>query len=120
MSVLVTGAAGNVGYITAMVFAEAGLEVIAHDRVKCEQGLKESLARKSPNSVSWIQGDLNDWPHLLEVVTKYGVDGVIHSAAFSNPVLCHPVPVSATKVNVLSTQYLLELARYGINRPKGT
>jgi NAD(P)-dependent dehydrogenase (short-subunit alcohol dehydrogenase family) len=36
MNVLVTGAVGNVGYITAIVCAEAGLEVVAHDRLKCE------------------------------------------------------------------------------------
>jgi len=110
MSVLVTGAAGNIGYITAIVCAEAGLEVVAHDRVRLEHSPEDSLARKAAHLVNWVQGDLNDWAHLLEIANKYTVQGVIHSAAFSNPVLCHPVPISATKANVLTTQYLLELA----------
>ena len=42
MNVLVTGAVGNVGYITATVCAEAGLEVVAHDRLKCEPSLADA------------------------------------------------------------------------------
>ena len=107
MSVLVTGAVGNVGYITAMVCAEAGLEVVAHDRLKCEPNLAEAI----DPTVNWVEGDLNDWAHLLEIAEKYGIEGVIHSAALANVVFCRPVPMSATKVNVIATQNLLELAR---------
>jgi nucleoside-diphosphate-sugar epimerase len=107
MNVLVTGAVGNVGYITAIGCAEAGLEVVAHDRLKCEPSLADAAGAK----VNWVQGDLNDWAHLLEITKKYKIEGVIHSAALSNVVLCRPVPLSATRVNVLATQYILELAR---------
>ena len=67
MNVLVTGAAGNVGYITAIVCAEAGLRVVAHDRLKCEPSLADAAGEK----VNWVQGDLNDWAHLLEITKKY-------------------------------------------------
>ncbi len=107
MNVLVTGAAGNVGSITARVCAEAGLQVVAHDRGNCDINIAQLLG----DTVEWVTGDLNDWAHLMEISEKYHIEGVIHSAALSNAVLCHPAPLSAVKVNVSATQNLLELAR---------
>ena len=107
MSVLITGAAGNVGCITARVCAEAGLQVVAHDRVNRDINIAQMLG----DTVEWVMGDLNDWAHLMEISEKYHIEGAIHTAALSNAVLCRPVPLSAMRVNVLATQNLLELAR---------
>jgi len=107
MSVLVTGAGGNVGSMTAKVCAEAGLKVIVHDRVNYQKNIAELLG----DNVERVTGDLDDWAHLLEITKKYKIEGVIHSAALSNVPLCRPVPLSATRVNVMTTQNLLELAR---------
>jgi len=107
MSVLVTGAAGIVGYNIVVKCVEAGLEVVAYDKNKCKPNLVNSVKGK----VNWVQGDLNDWAHLLETTMEYKVEGVIHSAALPNVSSCRPVPLSATRVNVLATQNLLELAR---------
>ena len=108
MSVLVTGAAGIVGYNTVIQCVEAGIDVVAYDRLECTLNPVETGSVK----VDWVRGDLNDWAHLLETAKKYNVEGVIHSAALPNVSSCRPVPLSATRTNVLATQNLLELARH--------
>jgi nucleoside-diphosphate-sugar epimerase len=56
MSVLVTGAAGNVGYITAAVCEDAGLEVVAHDRKKCDpNSFIHETDPPSPNNVKALK-----------------------------------------------------------------
>lgn len=108
LSVLVSGAAGIVGYNAVIQCAEAGIEVVAYDKLKCKSKPIETDGGK----VNWVQGDLLDWAHLLETAKKYNVEGVIHSAALPNVSSCRSMPLSATKVNVLATQNLLELARH--------
>lgn len=107
MSVLVTGAMGHVGYATALACAEAGLEVVAHYHSTFDR----KLAQAAGPGVTWVKGDVTDLAHLLEIAERHGVEGVIHSAALPNDTVCRPVPVHAMRVNVLSTQYLLEAAR---------
>ena len=107
MNVLVTGAAGIVGYTTAILCLKNGLKVFAHDRVKCRSDLMD----KNGKSLNWIQGDLNDLAHLVETVNKNKIEGIIHSAALPNVTSCRPVPMSATQVNVIATQNILEIAR---------
>ncbi len=107
MSVLVTGAMGHVGYMTALACAEAGLEVVGHYHASYDP----DLARAAAPRVTWVKGDVTDFPHLLELADRHRIEGVIHSAALPNNDLCRPVPVYAGRVNVWSTQALLELAR---------
>jgi nucleoside-diphosphate-sugar epimerase len=107
MSVLVTGAMGHVGYITALACADAGLDVVAHYHSTFHPRLAAAAGRR----VTWVKGDIVDLAHLMEIAERHGVEGVIHSAALPNNDVCRPVPVRAMQVNTLSTQYLLELAR---------
>lgn len=107
MNVLVTGASGIVGYTAAVTCFKKGLKVFAHDRVKCRPSLMDGNGKK----LTWIYGDLNDWAHLVETIKKNKIEGVIHSAALPNVTSCRPVPVSATQVNVVATQNILEIAR---------
>ncbi len=82
MSVLITGAVGNVGCIVANICAQFGLKVIAHDRVRFEKNILELIGEK----VEFVTGDFNDWAHLNEISKKYKIEGVINSAALSNVV----------------------------------
>jgi nucleoside-diphosphate-sugar epimerase len=107
MSVLVTGAMGHVGYATVNACTSAGLDVVAYDQLTPDPVLTKAAGA----NVTWIRGDVTDWSGLLEIVREHNVDGVIHSAALANDHVCRPIPLSATQVNVLSTQNLLELAR---------
>ncbi len=107
MSVLVTGAMGHVGYMTALACAEAGLDVVAHYHSTYNPKLAEAAGPR----MTWVKGDVTDLAHLLEISEQHGVEGAIHSAALPNNDVCRPLPVHAVAVNALSTQYLLELAR---------
>lgn len=107
MSVLVTGAMGHVGYMTALACAEAGLDVVAHYHASYHP----PLAAAAGPRITWVKGDITDFPHLLEIAEQHGVEGAIHSAALPNNDVCRPVPAHAVSVNVLSVQHLLELAR---------
>lgn len=107
MSVLVTGAMGHVGYMTALACAGAGMDVVAH----YHSTYQKSWAETAGSRVTWVKGDVTDFAHLLEIAEKHGVEGAIHLAALPNDNVCRPVPVHSVAVNVLSTQYLLELAR---------
>lgn len=107
MSVLVTGAMGHVGYMTARACAQAGLDVVAH----YHSTYNAKWAQAAGPRVRWVKGDVTDFAHLLEIAEQHGVEGAIHSAALPNDTVCRPVPVHSVGVNVLSTQHLLELAR---------
>lgn len=105
--VLVTGAMGHVGYMTVLECVAQGLEVVGHYHASFDRRLAEEAGPR----VTWVKGDVRDFPHLLEVSERYGVEGAVHSAALPNNDVAKPVPVHAVEINVLSTQYLLELAR---------
>jgi len=107
MSVLVTGAMGHVGNMTAMACAGAGLDVVAH----YHSTYNAAWAQAAGPRITWVKGDVTDFAHLLEIAEKHGVEGAIHSAALPNDTVCRPVPAHSVAVNVLSTQHLLELAR---------
>lgn len=107
MSVLITGALGNVGYATVIACTSAGLDVVAHDQLNDDP----ELARAAGAHATWVKGDITDWSGLLEIAREHNVDGVIHCAALANDHICRPIPLTAMRVNVLSTQNLLELAR---------
>ncbi len=106
-AVLVTGAMGHVGYATVLACAAGGLDVVAHYHSTFDRALAEAAGP----GVEWVKGNVTDFPHLLEIAERHGVAGAIHSAALPNDDVARPVPVQAVEINVLSTQYLLELAR---------
>jgi len=107
--IVVTGAAGFIGFHTVQGLGERNYSVNAFD-------LKPSLGRKldSP-SVSWHYGDMQD----LETIRKLteGVDGIIHLAGisrlsdgFQNPHLC-------MMTNTIGALNVLECARVAKKSP---
>ncbi len=109
MRVLITGAAGLVGSNIVVKCAASGIEALAHDKINPSAEVREHVG--SSAAITWIRGDLYDWAHLLEIALQYEIEGVIHSAALPNVSSCRPAPLTATRVNVVATQNLLELAR---------
>lgn len=106
-AVLVTGAMGHVGYMTVLECVAQGLDVVAHYHASFDR----RLAEEAGPHVTWVKGDARDLAHLLEICERHGVEGAIHSAALPNDAVARPIPVHAVEINVLSAQYLLELAR---------
>jgi len=75
MTVLVTGGAGYIGSHTVRLLRELGREVVVYD----------SLELGHPSRVldaPLVVGDVHDQAHLQRVIEQYGVDSVIHFAAY--------------------------------------
>ncbi len=75
MSVLVVGGAGYIGSHTVKELVRAGREPIVYDDLR--KGHRDAIG-----DVTFVTGDLHDSQALKEAIVEYGVDGVIHFAAF--------------------------------------
>jgi len=107
MKVLVTGARGKVGSVTAAALSKAGHEVVCTD---LSRGVFE---RPQPGEATYIQADLADAGEAFAVVR--GVEAVVHAAAIPDPT--HNVPATVFQNNIMATFNTLEAAvRFGVSR----
>ena len=112
--VLVTGAAGCIGAWTVKLLSELGAVPVVFDLTENRQRLE--LIMDDAESVTWELGDITDFDRLQEVAEKYNIQAIIHLAALQVP-FCKADPVGSTKINVLGSTHILELARQrGISR----
>jgi UDP-glucose-4-epimerase GalE len=77
MSILITGAAGYVGSVTARMIAQAGESVIALDNL--QRGHLAAL----PPGVPFYRGDVGDVALVSTILHKHSVQFVLHFAAFA-------------------------------------
>ncbi|MDE5602187.1 MAG: UDP-glucose 4-epimerase GalE [Clostridia bacterium] len=77
MMILVTGGAGYIGSHCVRELQERGIGVVVYDNLVT--GHIESV----PEGVPFVKGDIFDVELLRETFKKYGVDSVIHFAAYS-------------------------------------
>lgn len=73
-TVLVTGAAGGIGWVVTKMLLERGCKVIAAD------AYVTGLKREEKDGVTWLDLDVAD-PSLAEKLNAYPIDAVIHCAA---------------------------------------
>lgn len=107
MSVLVTGGMGFIGASVVKELAMQGEEVVAYDAI-----LREiDLPIRANDRVKIVKGDITNLPHLLEIVEKHDVKGVIHLAAIKNEQVCREFPTEAVRVNIGGTQNILEMGK---------
>lgn len=113
-SVLVTGAAGCIGAWVVKLLREAGAQPVVYDLTENRQRLQ--LIMEDADSVFWELGDITNFEQLSAVAEKHSVEAIIHLAALQVP-FCKADPVGSTKVNVIGSVNILELARVmGISR----
>ena len=93
MNVLVTGARGKVGTVTAAALLKAG-----HD-VHCTDLARGTFDRPLPGEPRYTQADLTDAGEAFAVVR--GMDAVVHAAAIPDPT--HNTPAAVFQNNVMST-----------------
>jgi UDP-glucose-4-epimerase GalE len=74
-TVLVTGGAGYIGSHAAKALVRAGHRVVVYDNLAAGH-------REAVKYGDFVQGDILDFPMLQETMQKYGVDAVMHFAAF--------------------------------------
>ena len=107
MAVFLTGC-GLVGYWIAKGLASEGEDVILYDIKQTQFDQADS------KKMTFIQGDLLDYPRLVDVFQTYGskIEGIIHTAAVSaggSQFLDNPH--RGVTINVIGTLNLLEVAR---------
>jgi len=68
------------------------------------------LIMPDADSVIWELGDITDFERLLDVAEAYNIEAIIHLAALQVP-FCKADPVGSTRINVMGSIHILELAR---------
>jgi UDP-glucose 4-epimerase len=77
LSVLVTGAAGYIGSVTAALLRERGEEIVILDNLS--RGHREALADKIP----FYEGDVGNRALVTSIVREHRVSECMHFAAFA-------------------------------------
>lgn len=113
-NVLVTGAAGCIGAWTVKLLKEIGANPVVYDLT--ENRARLHLIMDDAEAVTWEIGDITDFNHLKTIVQTHDITAIIHLAALQVP-FCKADPVGSTKVNVMGSINILEVARAaGIKR----
>ncbi|MCH8563292.1 NAD-dependent epimerase/dehydratase family protein [Nesterenkonia sp. YGD6] len=122
MRVLVTGAAGFVGFHASKRFLEDGHEVFGVDNLSDYYDKNLKLTRKSELELFdkfWFSKvDLVDYEHLLSEVANFQPDIVLHLAAQAGVRYALEAPREYVSSNLIGTFNVLELVRE--LRPKHT
>ena len=113
-AVLVTGAAGCIGAWTVKLLKDLGAVPVVFDLTDNRQRLE--LIMDNAQSVIWELGDITDFERLSQVADAHNIEAIIHLAALQVP-FCKADPINSTKINVIGSTHILELARQrGITR----
>lgn len=107
MTILITGASGQIGRFVIDELLAQGYDVVAFD-VKFDSYLIDKS--KNNNKLKLFTGDITDIEEILNAVKKYNVKRIIHLAAlllFESRIR----PLKAVKVNILGTLNIFEVAR---------
>jgi UDP-glucuronate 4-epimerase len=121
MKILVTGAAGFIGFHTVKHLLERGDDVIGFDNVNnyYEPALKEAriscineIASSLNNSFCLIRADLSDRNEVSACFQKYRFDRVIHLAAQAGVRYSLDNPHAYVESNLIAFTNMLEACRY--------
>jgi UDP-glucuronate 4-epimerase len=115
MRVLVTGAAGFVGSRLARTLLDRGDTVVGHDnfdpyyaREHKERHLRDLLPE---GRFRFVEGDLREAGHVMEVVKGAMPEGVAHMAAMAAVRYSMEHPLVYGQTNVMGTMHLLDAVR---------
>ncbi|MFA6031738.1 MAG: NAD-dependent epimerase [Myxococcota bacterium] len=122
MKILVTGAAGFIGYHVAKRLLQRGDEVVGFDNVNAyyEPGIKEGrlrlleeLARTSGAGFQFIRENLADQAAVKACFAAHRFDRVIHLAAQAGVRYSLENPHAYVESNIIAYTNILEACRYG-------
>ena len=100
MNVLVAGGAGYIGSNMVAMLREAGFETVVFDNLV--KGHKAAI-----RDTEFVKGDLSDYKLLLDALTRYKIEAVMHFAAFSEVGESVKYPLKYYGNNLSNAQVLL-------------
>lgn len=103
--VLVSGAAGAIGSHVVRVLLERGIKTVGYDLSADRRFMSDLVGR-----FEMVPGDVLDLPLLMEVVSGFKVDYIVHTAALL-PDQARANAHRAVQVNVVGTTNVVEAAR---------
>ncbi len=104
MKILITGANGLLGQkLVALLVSEPGIEVIA-------TGRGESRLPENENGYQYHAMDIAREQEVLEVISSYKPDAIIHTAAMTNVDECEQDQEGCVTMNVKAVGHLLKAA----------
>ncbi len=108
MAVFITGGHGHIGSWAAYFLAKEGQRVILFDSNPMVPDHLDKVAR----NVTFIKGDVMDFPCLTEIFKKYGneIDGILHTVGIMGEMVLEN-PYGNVKLNIGGTHNILEIAR---------
>lgn len=85
MAVLVTGGAGYIGSHTAVALYESGRQVVLMDDLSnASDRAVDAVRSLTGDDLMFVEGDVGDGELVATTIGKYGVDEVVHFAAFKS------------------------------------
>jgi UDP-glucose 4-epimerase len=100
MNVLICGGAGYIGSNMTAMLAAHGHKPVVFDNLS--KGHKTAIA-----DIEFVQGDLNNYQLLVETLSKFNIEAVMHFAAFIEVGESVAEPLKYYKNNFCATQNLL-------------
>jgi UDP-glucose 4-epimerase len=107
---LITGGAGYIGAHVADELLESGKDVLVFDSLY--HGLRsriEYLQKKHSKVIPLIDADIRDTSKIEEVLERYEIHGIIHTAAYKSVGESIEKPDAYYEVNHIATKKLLEV-----------
>ena len=103
---LITGA-GIIGCSTAALLVSRGEKVVLMDRYPAHTAIASIV---NSERVTVVEGDVTKFETIRELVSKHGVQRIVHTAALLSTSI-RKAPCEGILVNVLGTANVLEVAR---------
>ena len=114
MSILVTGAAGFIGFHTVMALLERGDNVIGIDSINDYYDINLKLARideSKSDQYTFIQLDMSDREMLFSKLSEYDISSIIHLGAQAGVRYSLENPLAYVQSNIIGFTNILEFSR---------
>lgn len=109
-TILVSGGLGCVGAWTLYHLVKQGKKSVSFDVSEDRHRLNLLLTPQEQKAITFEQGDLTNFPKVIEIYRTHNITHVIHLAALQIP-FCKANPVGGAQVNVVGTVNIFEAAR---------